>query len=380
MLRLSRPWRHASPLVAGMAAVIGLLVATQAPASAAIPVGPPTQSGGVDGQVYTTLVVGDTVYAGGSFTQAVTRAGTVTTRTNLAAFSLSTGAVLGSWQANVNGAVKSLASSGNYLYVGGGYTRIGGVAQGRLARVSLSTGAVDTGFRPQLNSQVRAVQVGADGVFAGGQFTVSGNTSQSYLAKFNATSGAKITAFAPTASGPVNALALSPDGTRLAVGGAFATLSGATRRGMGLVDPTTGSIVGPSFASSVNPMLTLDWSDDGTALFGGSGNFNNLAARWNPTTGARGWNFTTGGDVQAINYFDGDVYVGFHDNFQNNTHTKLLAVNAQSGAISTSFRPTFNRFWGVRAISAGPWGLVIGGQFTNVSGTWAYNWARWPAA
>jgi hypothetical protein len=139
-------------------------------------------------------------------------------------------------------------------------------------------------------------------------------------------------------------------------------------------------VVGPSFQASIRPMLSLDWSDDGTALFGGSGNSNNRVARWNPTSGARSWNFNTGGDIQALDFFDGDVYVGFHDNFQNDIQTKLLGVNAQTGAISTTFRPTFNQFFGVRSISAGPWGLVIGGQFTNVSGTWAHNWARWPPA
>ena len=38
------------------------VLAMQAPAAADIPNGPPAQTGGVDGQVYATLVVGDTVY------------------------------------------------------------------------------------------------------------------------------------------------------------------------------------------------------------------------------------------------------------------------------------------------------------------------------
>jgi WD40 repeat protein len=332
----------------------------------------------VDGQVYATLVVGDTVYVGGSFTHAQTQGGASASRANLAAFDLDTGALLGGWRADVTGQVRSLASSGGFLYVGGGYTRIGGLAQARLARVSLATGAVDTGFRPQLDSQVRAVQVGNGVVYAGGQFTSSGGTSQPFLAAFDSTSGAKDAAFTATTDGDVDALALSPDGTRLAVGGHFNHLAGASRTGMGLVNAATGALVGPSFQASIRPMLSLAWSDDGTALFGGSGNSNNRVARWSSTTGVRGWNFMAGGDIQALAYFDGEVYVGFHDNFRGNSQTKLLAVDAQSGAIN-SFRPTFNQFYGVRSISAGPWGLVIGGQFTNVSGVWAHGWARWPA-
>jgi WD40 repeat protein len=370
--------RNVKPVVVATGVVVGLLVATAAPAAAAVPQGPPTLSGGVDGQVYATLVVGDTVYVGGSFTHAQTQGGASVGRANLAAFDLDTGALLTGWRADVTGQVRSLVSSGGFLYVGGGYTRIGGVAQARLARVSLSSGAVDTGFRPQLDSQVRAVQVGNGVVYAGGQFTSSGGTSQSFLAAFDSTSGAKDAAFTATTDGDVDALALSPDGARLAVGGHFNHLAGASRTGMGLVSATTGALVGPTFQSSIRPMLSLAWSDDGTALFGGSGNSNNRVARWNATSGVRGWNFMAGGDIQALAYFDGEVYVGFHDNFRGNSQTKLLAVDAQTGAIN-SFRPTFNQFYGVRSISAGPWGLVIGGQFTNVSGVWAHGWARWPA-
>jgi hypothetical protein len=371
--------RIAGPLFVAGVTVAGLLVAAEAPAAADLPEGPPVLSGGVDGQVFATLVVGSTVYVGGRFTHALTREGDSVGRTNLAAFDLGSGALISTWQADANGIVRSLASSGNYLYVGGRYSRIGGVGQARLSRVSLATGAVDTGFRPPAAGQVRAVQARGGAVYAGGRSIVSG-VSRPYLAKYDASSGARVNGFSATANGTVNALALSPDGNRLAVGGAFTTLSGSSRQGMGLIDPDTGDAVGPSFSGSVNPMLTLDWRDDGTALFGGSGAGNNLAARWNPGTGGRGWRHRVGGDVQAIDYYDGDVYVGFHDNYEGNPRTKLLGVNASSGAISSSFRPRFNQFWGVRAISAGPWGLIIGGQFTSVSGVWAHNVVCWPVA
>jgi len=370
--------RFACALVVVVATVAVAAVTTEAPAVAAPPSGAPTLSGGVNGQVYATLVVGDTVFVGGSFSRAQTRAGTSTSRTNLAAFRLGSGALIGSWRADVNGVVRSLASAGGYLYVGGDYTRVGGVAQARLARVSVSSGAVDTGFRPGLNDAVRTVEVRNGAVFAGGAFTAAGGSSARHLAKFNAASGARLTGFAAAANGPVNVVALSPDGSRLAVGGSFSTLSGVNRTGLGMVDPSSGRAVGPGFAGSVNPMLTVSWGGDGTALFGGSDNHDNLAARSSSSTGARGWHFAVGGDVQAVDFYDGTVYVGFHDNYQDNTQTKLLAVNAASGAISSSFRPTFNQFWGVRSISAGPWGLVIGGQFTTVSGVWAHNWAIWP--
>jgi hypothetical protein len=333
----------------------------------------------VNGQVYATVVSGHTVYVGGAFTLAQAQGSASTNRTNLAAFDLNTGALVGSWRADVSGTVRSLAASGNYLYVGGAFGRIGGVARGQLARVSLSTGAVDTGFNPQVNGAVRGVDVANGEVYAGGQFTSAAGSSANHLAAFDASSGARIGAFDGGANGPVYVVSVSPDGTELAVGGDFTTLSGAGRVGQGLVRTSNGNSVGPAFANSIAPTLTLSWSTDGAALYAGSGGAGNRAGRWNATTGARPWSFRTGGDVQAVGYYDNELYVGFHDNFNDDTHTHLLAVNASSGAIS-GFQPVFNQFWGVRSISAGSWGLIIGGQFTSLSGVWAHNWAFWPSA
>jgi hypothetical protein len=147
------------------------------------------------------------------------------------------------------------------------------------------------------------------------------------------------------------------------------------------VDTTSGALVGPSFSQSVNPMLSLAWnSDDGSQLFGGSGNTNNQGASWSTSDGTLQWHYHFGGDGQATGYTGGEVYFGFHDNFQGNTTTKLIAVNASNGALDPNFRPVFNQFRGVRAISATSAGLVIGGQFTTVDGVYAHNWARWPSS
>jgi hypothetical protein len=354
------------------------VLAMQAPAAADIPNGPPAQTGGVDGQVYATLVVGDTVYVGGSFNSAQVQGGSATARSNLAAFDLDTGALVRSWEADTNGRVYGLASAGGYLYVAGAFTSIGGVSQARLARVSLATGDVDNGFNPRVNAYVHSLAVRGGAVYIGGQFTSVGGVAQNYLAKVDASTGARVAAFDGQTNGLVNAVALSPDGSRLAVGGRFTNLSGAAREGLGLVDPTDGHSVGSSFSQSINPTLTVDWSDDGTSLYAGSGAKYNRAGRWNPNTGALNWRRYLGGDVQAIDFYDGDVYVGFHDMYEGDTTTHMVVYN-NSGVVNTTFRPVFNQFWGVRTISAGPWGLIIGGQFTRISGVWAHNWTYWPS-
>jgi hypothetical protein len=104
-----------------------------------------------------------------------------------------------------------------------------------------------------------------------------------------------------------------------------------------------------------------------------------MAARWNANTGSLTWHFRLGGDVQAVDYYDGSLYLGFHDNYQGDRQTHLIRIDPTTRAVS-SFRPVFNQFWGVRTISAGPWGLVIGGQFSAISGVWAHNVAIWREA
>ena len=75
------------------------------------------------------------------------------------------------------------------------------------------------------------------------------------------------------------------------------------------------------------------------------------------------------GKAQAVKYYDGMVYFGFHDGYQGNTNLKLLAVNATTGVVDSSFRPAIDSFSGKWAIEASSGGLVIGGAFTTVNGT-----------
>src|SRR4051812_44968916 len=95
------------------------MTAQLSPAAAAPPSGLPALSGGVNGQVYATLVVGDTVYVGGTFTLAQTQSGAQVSRENLAAFELGSGRLVTAWKADTDGIVRSLAAAGGELYVGG---------------------------------------------------------------------------------------------------------------------------------------------------------------------------------------------------------------------------------------------------------------------
>jgi hypothetical protein len=84
-------------------------------------------------------------------------------------------------------------------------------------------------------------------MFVGGNFTTVRNgesgpaTTQSYLAAFNATTGEWISSFRPTFNNQVKALAALP-GNKLAVGGDFTSANGASRRGLVVLDGSSGEL------------------------------------------------------------------------------------------------------------------------------------------
>jgi hypothetical protein len=342
----------------------------------------PERSWTVNGRVRAVAVVGNTVFVGGSFTSAVSPSGETVPRSNLAAFALDTGALRRDFRADAGSSgsrVEALATDGADLFVGGRFTQVQGVTRYRIAKIGLSTGQVDATFRPVADGGVLALDWSGGALYAGGDFTTVSGVNRGRVVKLNPGSGAVDPQFQPVANGSVRAVVKNPASNTLYVAGSFSGLSGASRTGVGAVSATTGSITGPSFASSVRPILDLSINDQGTMLYGALAAGSNSATAWNTGTGTRLWRQTAMGDVQSVQYFDDRVYFGFHEGFAGNTQHRMLAADARTGAIAPSFRPTFVGFWGVFAIAAGSHGVVAGGEFTNVSGVPAGGFARFEA-
>ncbi len=84
---------------------------------------------------------GGTVFVGGRF-ERLTQGGQTFNRTNLAAFSATTGAMADfDTELNPNGRVWALASIGDWVYAGGEFTAIGGTNKRSIVRVNANTGA-----------------------------------------------------------------------------------------------------------------------------------------------------------------------------------------------------------------------------------------------
>ena len=198
--------------------------------------------------VWTQTILGNTVYAGGTFSNvrpAGAAAGTnLTARGNLVAYDITTGNLVSGFAPVLNTTVRALATSpdGKRLYVGGAFTTANGQNRYRLAAYDLTTGALISTFAPNLNATVTTIVATATTVYVGGYFGTANGSSRTRLAAFQASNGA-LTTWAPTADYDVNAMVLTPDKSKIVIGGGFQNVNGAPVQGVGALDPATGASV-----------------------------------------------------------------------------------------------------------------------------------------
>ena len=329
----------------------------------------PVAGWSTNGPVYAVLIVGDTVYAGGNFTQVRGPGGSPTlARSYLAAFDIHTGAVRTGFSADTNGIVRALATDGTRLFVGGSFTTIKGVSRSRLAALDLASGAVNSGFSSNANSHVYALRVYQTRLYVGGSFSTIANASRSRMAAVSTSNGAVDATFNPNANDTVHGIVVSPDGTRVYAGGDFTTIGGGSRRFIATLSSTTGALTSLVFQySTYGAVIDLDISPTGDRVYAALGGTENQVIAWNTGNGNRAWFYVVDGDTQAVRFFDGNVYFGFHEGAIGDATVRMLVADAASGALVNSYRLPINSFYGVWDIDASATALVLGGEFTRVN-------------
>ena len=183
----------------------------------------------INGVVWSQVIVGNTVYATGSFTKArppgvaLGGAGEVDAL-NIFAYDLTTGNRVASFNHALNGQglVARASADGSRVIVGGDFTTVDGVARGHVAAFSTADGSL-LSWAPNVGGQVRAVAATPSTVYVGGSFPSANGAARAALAAFSSTSNTMLP-WAPAASGSnasVMALLMSPDQSRVIVGGSF---------------------------------------------------------------------------------------------------------------------------------------------------------------
>ncbi|MDT4907137.1 MAG: hypothetical protein QOI69_378, partial [Pseudonocardiales bacterium] len=201
----------------------------------------------IDGVVWSQAIVGNTVYAGGNFANARpagAAAGTsLTPRSDLLAYDLTTGVLKTDFAPTINGQVRSVVASpdGKRLYIGGSFTSVNGQVRSRLAAFDLATGALIANLKPAMSTTVNAIVATNSTVYAGGVFTAANGIARNRLAAFNVATGA-MTTWNPNADFTVNALVMTPDGSMIIAGGAFQNVGGQANYGLVGLDANTGLV------------------------------------------------------------------------------------------------------------------------------------------
>jgi hypothetical protein len=369
-------WRHLGPLLVVLLAVTG--APSAAHAAAPLTATTPARTVGFDGLVYASAYVGNTIYVGGSFRNAVV-GGKNVVRKRLAALDARTGELL-PWAPAADGTVFALKAFGTSLYATGKFTTVGGQSRPGLVGVHLTTGAVGPLKHTIKGGSGNALAAGGGRLYLGGAFTSVDGTAVRNMAAFRLADGALDTGFGAGADGQVKVLTVA--GSRLYVGGNFKRLNGANDTGrfaaLRLADGQIDAGFKPASPYRVDAVaIAKDRIYAGLAGPGGR-----VAAY--RADGSLVWSTVTDGDVQALTYLRGVVYAGGHFTVAcpqpSRTATswcpatlrsqpKLVAFDGTTGW-QLPWNPRSNGKWGVLTMSVnGPLGIIaVGGEFTAFNG------------
>jgi hypothetical protein len=357
--------------------------------------------------VHAEQPVGRTVYIGGEFTSLVPPSGDsalAVGRNHLAALDVVNHGLL-PWNPDVNGIVRALALSadGTKLYVGGDFTKIGGVSAPKIAMLDLATGKVVKTFKSRVKGRVFSIALSGNRLFVGGDFEqVVGPSgalvSRSTVAALDASTGEMLLDWAPPPLGPgrymghtgtptpdappgyTYAVAVTADGSRVYVGGNFLDLGG--RGGMVVLDGASGAVL-PSQWDVDRPVFDLAvWPGDGTTVFAATGGPGGRLFAYRPSTPTRPfWKAAVDGDAVSVAASSTTVFLIGHYDFivpkkdscyqycpQGTERRHLSAFDARTGELDP-WNPVADTPTGPYSVAVGDDHLFIGGEFTRINGT-----------
>ncbi|WP_433299042.1 PQQ-binding-like beta-propeller repeat protein [Actinoplanes sp. CA-030573] len=361
----------------GKALAIGLaaaLTAVAAPAQAQ----PSDAMPSFNGAVLTVAYSGDVLYVGGDFTAAIVR-GKQVARGHLAAVDSRTGTLL-SWAPAADGRVKAIVVSGGSVYLAGDFATVGGQKRDSLARVDATSGALSATFKHSISGRPYSIAAAGNRLYLGGAITAVDGQARGRLAAFDLGTGALDTRWRPTADDQVEVVASG--GGRIYAGGKFHKVNGISGYDrLVALDPAGGAVV-PSFKPKP-PVITYAIAVTADGVYSAHGGQGGRVSAYTPDGRLR-WSATFDGDAQAITVLGGVVYAGGHFDRACSTartgtqgtcvdgsddRVKLAALASSDGHL-LDWTADANGVEGVFALAGNPdrGTVAMGGAFTSVDG------------
>ena len=344
------------------------------------------------GTVKTMVAAGGYLYVGGTFT---TIGGLL--RLQVAAIGTlgsgeDAGEVKGEWDPSATGgSVDALLSSGGHLYVGGGFTSVGGLPRNHLAVVDAvgsgdGTGRSNADWAPDIDATTISTMVlDAEGkkLYVGGDFTHGGGLPLNHLVRVDAIgvggdAGSVDATWDPAPYGPVRASGLSTDGTVLLAGGVFAGIGGEIRNRIAAIDKTTGIATAwnPNIDGTVHKVLLDPQSEIvyvGGAFTQAGGNARNrIAALQTVSDDATDWNPGADAAVYTMLLDAGTLYVGGAFTQIGGGARNQIAALQTVGDDATDWNPGVSDADGdavVKALAIYDTTLYVGGTFDAIGGS-----------
>jgi hypothetical protein len=198
----------------------------------------------VAGQVYAAAADGQGGwYIGGNF-------GTIAGVVHPYAAHLRADGTLDAWDPHVNGAVGAITVCGPLVYLGGGFSSVGGATRGSLAAVDRVTGA-PTSWDPEADGGVSTIALSHGVVYLQGRFYTVGGQPRFHLAAVDSATGAVLPWDAHyTANDHIGGMRVHGFVVYVGSWRGLEALDGATGANLGTIPPVNGTVVGLAVSGS----------------------------------------------------------------------------------------------------------------------------------
>jgi PKD repeat protein len=270
----------------------------------------------INGVVWSQTLVGNTVYAVGSFTKArppgvaAGGAGEIDAG-NIFAYDIRTGNPVSGFNHSLNaqGLAVTASPDGSRIYIGGDFTAVDGMQHSHVAAFNTATGALDNSFTANVSNKVQALTAASSALYIGGGFGSVNGSTRDNLAAVSSSTGALLPWNRSADNGAVWSMVLAPDGSRVIVGGSFTALSGTPAYGMGSISTSGNGAIMPWEANQtirdagrLGAITSL--RTDGSQIFGTGYSFDIPTANFEGTFAAD----PNTGKISVVNDCHGDSY------------------------------------------------------------------------